>query len=296
MGEKGRNVMATTVATQFEDKFADVDGTSIRYIEDGSGPAVLLFHGASLGSSADVYRRNIGPLAAEGFRVIAFDFPGFGLSDYSEDGSVGLKKKATLGLMDALGLDKAALVGHSQAGNVAIALGLENPARISHIIILGTGSLLPPLEGGAGKREEAVLQRMDTRMAQTEPTIDDTRKLLEGTLFHHELITDEELALRHSRSVGRNFEAFVARNEARAQSGGKGGGGGTPLWQRLTELKMPLLMIYGREDRARAADRFALLKEKEPRLDMHLVNGCKHLVPWDAAELIQELAVPFLKK
>jgi hypothetical protein len=55
-------------------------------------------------------------------------------------------------------------------------------------------------------------------------------------------------------------------------------------------------MIYGREDRARAADRFALLKEKEPGLDMHLVNGCKHLVPWDAAELIQELAVPFLKK
>lgn len=288
--------MATTVSTEFEDKFADVDGTSIRYIEDGSGPAVLLFHGASLGSSADVYRRNIGPLAAAGFRVIAFDFPGFGLSDYSEDGSVGLKKKTTIGLMDALGLDKAALVGHSQAGNVAIALGLESPDRISHIIVLGTGSLLPPLEGGAGKREEAVLQRMDQRMAQTEPTIDDTRKLLEGTLFHHELITDEELALRHSRSVGRNFEAFVARNEARAQAGGKGAGGGTPLWQRLTELKMPLLMIYGREDRARAADRFALLREKEPGLDMHLVNGCKHLVPWDAADVIQDLAVPFLKK
>lgn len=286
--------MATTVTTEFEDKFADVEGNSIRYIEDGSGPAVLLFHGASLGSSADVYRRTIGPLAAEGFRVIAFDFPGFGLSAYSEDGSVGLKKKTTLGLMDALGLDKAALVGHSQAGNVAIALGLENPERISHIIVLGTGSLLPPLEGGAGKREEAVLQRMDQRMAQTEPTIEDTRKLLEGTLFHHELITDEELQLRHSRSVGRNFEAFVARNEARAKSGG--GGGGTPLWQRLTELKMPLLMIYGREDRARAADRFALLREKEPGLDMHLVDGCKHLVPWDAADVIQELAVPFLKK
>jgi len=58
--------MATTVTTEFEDKFADVDGISIRYIEDGSGPAVLLFHGASLGSSADVYRRNIGPLAATG--------------------------------------------------------------------------------------------------------------------------------------------------------------------------------------------------------------------------------------
>ncbi len=197
--------MATQVDTGFEDKFAEVDGLSIRYIEDGDGPAVLLFHGASLGSSADVYRRNIGPLAAAGFRVIAFDFPGFGLSDYSEDGSMALKKKTTLGLMDALGLEKAALVGHSQAGNVAVALGLEHPERISHIIVLGTGSLLPPLEGGAGKREDAVVQRMDERMAHTEPGIEDTRKLLEATVFHHDLITDEELALRHSRSVGRNF-------------------------------------------------------------------------------------------
>jgi pimeloyl-ACP methyl ester carboxylesterase len=286
--------MDTAVATGFEDKFVEVEGLNIRYIEDGSGPAVLLFHGASLGSSADVYRRNIGPLAAAGFHVIAFDFPGHGLSEYCEDGSVGLKKKTTLGLMDALGLDKAALVGHSQAGNVAVALGLENPERISHIIILGTGSLLPPLEGGAGKREEAVLQRVDKRMAQMEPGIEDTRKLLEATLFHHDLITDEELALRHSRSVGRNFEAFVARNAARDAAPAKTGGG-TPLWQRLTELTMPLLLIYGREDRARAADRCALLLEKEPGLNLHMAEGCKHLVPWDAADMIQDLSVPFLK-
>ncbi len=286
--------MDTAVATGFEDKFAEVDGLSIRYIEDGDGPAVLLFHGASLGSSADVYRRNIGPLAAAGFRVIAFDFAGFGLSDYSEDGSMAAKKKTTLGLMDALGLEKAALVGHSQAGNIAVVLGLEHPRRISHIIILGTGSLLPPLDGGAGKREDAVVQRMDERMAHTEPAIEDTRKLLEATIFHHDLITEEELALRHSRSVGRNFEAFVARSEARAKQSG-GGGGGTPLWQRLTELTMPLLLIYGREDRARAADRAALLMEMEPGLDLHIAEGCKHLVPWDAADLIQELGAPFLK-
>ncbi|MEE8284061.1 MAG: alpha/beta hydrolase [Alphaproteobacteria bacterium] len=287
--------MDTAVATGFEDKIVEVEGHSIRYMEDGSGPAVVLFHGASLGSSADVYRRNIGPLAAAGFRVIAFDFPGFGLSDYCEDGSVGLKKRTTLGLMDALGLEKAALVGHSQAGNVAVALGLEQPQRVSHIIVLGTGSLLPPLEGGAGKREDAVVQRMDQRMGQVEPSIEDTRKLLEATLFHHELITDAELELRHSLSVGRNFEAFVARNEARAKLSPKGGGGGTPLWQRLTELTMPLLLIFGREDRARAAERCALLLEKEPGLDLHMAEGCKHLVPWDAADMVQDLAVPFLR-
>ncbi len=288
----------TATAPRFEDKYVDAGGFRLRYIEAGQGPVALLFHGASLGSSADVFRRNLGPLAAGGVRAIAFDFPGFGLSSYTEDGSVALKKKVTLAFMDAMGIDKAALIGHSQAGNIAVALALEAPERVSHIVVLGTGSLLPPLEGGAGKKEGAAQARLESRMARSEPSIEDTRKLLEANLFHHELITDDELQLRHSRSVGEAFKAFVARQEmaeaAKAQAA-PAKKPSTPLWQRLTELKQPLLMIYGREDRARAADRFALLREKEPGLDMHMAEGCKHLVPWDAADLFHRLAVPFLR-
>ena len=126
-----------------------------------------------------------------------------------------------------------------------------------------------------------------------EPTIEDTRKLLEANLFHHELITPEELALRHARSIGGNFKAFVARNEAAEAAPPKTPK--TPLWQRLVELKMPLLMIFGREDRAQAFERATQLKEKYPQLDLHIANGCKHLVPWDAADEFLRLAVPFLK-
>lgn len=290
--------MDAATATRFEDKYVDAGGFNIRYIEEGEGPAVLLFHGASLGSSADVFRRNIGPLAAGGFRVIAFDFPGFGLSSYTEDGSVALKKKVTVAFMDAMGIDKAAMIGHSQAGNIAVALAFEMPERVTHVAVLGTGSLLPPLDSGAGKKEGAAQARLESRMARNEPGIEDTRKLLEANLFHHELITDEELELRHSRSVGDNFKAFCARQEMAAAAKEKPKGDGkpsTPLWQRLTELKQPFLAIYGREDRARAAERFALLKEKEPGLNMHMAEGCKHLVPWDAADMFHRLAVPFLK-
>ena len=131
-------------------------------------------------------------------------------------------------------------------------------------------------------------------MAAEEPTIEDTRKLLEANLFHRELITPEELALRHSRSIGQNFEAFVARNKQAEAAPPKEAK--TPIWQRLTELKVPLLMIFGREDRARAFDRATLLKETYPQIDVHIVNGCKHLVPWDAADELVRLAVPFLKK
>ena len=71
-----------------EDKFVSVDGLKLRYIEEGSGPSVLFLHGASLGSSADVFLRNLGPFAKAGFRAVAFDLPGFGLSDIPAKQSV----------------------------------------------------------------------------------------------------------------------------------------------------------------------------------------------------------------
>lgn len=279
--------MDTITASSVDDRFVTVDGLSIRYVEAGAGLPLILLHGASLGSSADVFLRNLGPLAAAGFRPIAFDQPGFGLSDNPADFSVGYRKKSIMGFIDALGLEKAVLVGHSQAGNMAVANAFENPDRISHVIILGTGSLLPPLPGGAAKKKAPVEGREGTPQ---EPSVEETRKLLEATLFHHAFITDDELALRQSRSIGKNFTAFVARGKV---SGG-GGKGGTPLWQQIATSPVPIRLIFGREDRANAYERAMLLKETYPDIDLHIVDGCKHLVPWDAADEYVRLTAEFL--
>jgi 2-hydroxy-6-oxonona-2,4-dienedioate hydrolase len=284
------------IAVRANDRFVTVDGLHIRYLEEGSGVPAILLHGSSLGSSADVFRRNLLALGAQGIRAIAFDLPGFGQSDPSADLSGSYRKKFILRFLDTLGLQRAALIGHSSSGNPLVSIALEHPERVSHVIVLGTGSLLPPLETGAAKvggREEAAQARLEDRMVRKEPSLADTRALLEANLFHHELITDEELELRHQNSIGRCFAEFVRRHAA----GNEGGGnkGGIPLWQRLVELKQPLLLIYGRNDRARSEERATLLRERYPQLNLHLADGCKHLVPWDAAELFHRLAVPFLK-
>ena len=285
--------MGVDVLTRMANKFVTVDGLALRYIEEGEGPAVVLLHGASLGSSADVFIRNLAPLAAAGFRAIAFDQPGFGLSDTPADHSAAYRRDVIPKFLQAMALEKAALVGHSQAGNPAVQLALSNPERYSHIVVLGTGSLLPPLEGSGEGREAVAQQRLERRMASEEPTIEDTRKLLEANLYHHELITPDELALRHARSIGRNFVAFVARNKAAEAAPPKEPK--VPLWQRLAEVKVPLLLIFGRNDRANAAERATLLKERYPQLNLHIVDKCKHLVPWDAADQFLRLSVPFLK-
>jgi 2-hydroxy-6-oxonona-2,4-dienedioate hydrolase len=286
------------IAVRTDDRFVKVDGHNVRYLEEGSGVPAILVHGSSLGSSADVFRRNLHALGRQGIRAIAVDLPGFGKSDPADGLSGALRKTFVLRFMDALGLKQAALIGHSSAGGPMVSIALEHPERVSHVIVLGTGSLLPPLETAAGKvgaRGEAAQARLEERMVRQEPSLADTRALLEANLFHHELITPEELELRHQNSIGRSFEQFVLRH-AEAQAGGGKSKETVPLWQRLTELKMPLLLIYGREDRARAQERATLLKERYPQLDLHFADGCKHLVPWDAAELFHTLAVPFLTR
>jgi 2-hydroxy-6-oxonona-2,4-dienedioate hydrolase len=287
------------VAVRSDDRFTKVDGLTIRYLEAGSGVPAILLHGTSLGSSADVFRRNLQALGASGIRAIAVDFPGFGKSDTTDDLNAGYRKKFILRFMDALGLDRAALIAHSSAGNGAFGIALENPDRVTHLVILGTGSLLPPLETAGAKvggREEAAQARLEDRMVREEPSLADTRALLEANLFHHELITDEELQLRHQNSIGPCFAEFVRRHDA-ANAPSAGGGGGkpsVPLWQRFGELKMPLLLIYGREDRGRAAERVEILRQRDPSINLHVAEGCKHLVPWDAANLFHGLAVRFL--
>jgi pimeloyl-ACP methyl ester carboxylesterase len=254
---------------------------------------VLFLHGASLGSSADVFLRNLGPFAKAGFRAVSFDLPGFGLSEKPAKQSVAQQRNSIPKFIDAAGLGKTALIAHSRSGGFAVQLALEDPSRYSHVIILGTGSLLPPQTEEQVGKYEAVQARVDKEMAQKEPTLDDARKLLQADTFNHALISDEDVAIRHSRMIGRNFMAHQERQNHDAPAGTAAQS--KPLWQRLTELKMPLLMIFGRDDRAHAGERAELLKRMHPEINLHIVNGCKHMVHWDAFDDLMRLGVPFLK-
>ena len=84
--------------------------------------------------------------------------------------------------------------------------------------------------------------------------------------------------------------AFIARNAAKGQ-----GGKGEAPWQRVAKCPVPLLMLYGENDRAQAAERAKRAKEMNPALNLQLLPRCAHLVQWDAAEQFAEIAGRFLK-
>ena len=268
------------------ERFIDVGGLRTRVLEEGSGHATLLLHGASLGSSSDVWAGNFDALAARGLRVIAPDLPGFGETTNSADHSVGFRTRFVLQLLDALGIDRAHVVGHSQSGQIAVKLAIEHPERVGKIVVLGTASLLPPLpDSGAGDAAEGDDGNME------EPTPIEVRRQLAETVFDQTRITADAVAIRHRMSIGKNFDAFLARRAGK--SGGKKATDSKPLWQRLDEVKVPMRFIYGRQDRA-AERRATLARQRYPGLDLHLIDRCRHLVQWDAPTEFAALTADFL--
>ena len=147
---------------------------------------------------------------------------------------------------------------------------------------------MPPLAKTTAAGE-ALPKPAATDTQANEPTREEGRRLLEADLFNHALATDEEVSIRHSHMLGRNFTAHQERQDDPSPAIGE------HLWERLAEIQIPLLMIYGREDRARAGERAEHLKAIRPELNLIIANGCRHLVHWDAADLLLQRAVPFLR-
>lgn len=116
---------------------ADVNGASIHYALYGSdnAEAVLLLHGG-LGAGED-FGGQIDPLA-EKYKVVAIDSRGHGRStDDDQPYGYHLMAGDVMGVMDALGIAKAAVVGWSDGGNIGLDMAINNPDRLTKLFALG---------------------------------------------------------------------------------------------------------------------------------------------------------------
>jgi pimeloyl-ACP methyl ester carboxylesterase len=115
--------------------FIDVDGVRLHYIEAGQGRPILLLHGWN-GSTFN-FRYTIAALS-ERFRVVALDLKGYGFSARPDHGDYSGAAQADLvaHLMDALGIGRATVAGHSMGGGVAQRLAVRHPERVERLILV----------------------------------------------------------------------------------------------------------------------------------------------------------------
>ena len=112
-------------------------GRNIRYVDIGSGPAVVLVHGQ--GGSWQFWLRSL-PLLSAKCRVIALDLAGFGGSERVDSGDVFTEHVGTIhDLLGELGLAKAVIVGHSMGGLVSIRFACEHPDRLAGLALVDAG-------------------------------------------------------------------------------------------------------------------------------------------------------------
>src|SRR3954453_16073104 len=127
------------------------NGIETNYLEDGSGDdTVLLIHGSGPGVTSYANWRLVIPALATKFRVIAPDMVGFGFSERPKDVQYNVQTCAdqTVGVMDALGIEKASLVGNSFGGAIALRIATQHPERIDKLVLMGSMGVPFPITEG----------------------------------------------------------------------------------------------------------------------------------------------------
>jgi len=121
----------------------EIEGFKLHLVEAGAGFPIVLVHGSP--TSSVLFRRQIAVLS-HSFRVIAPDLLGFGQSAVPLGGTAFRQQAAVLRvLLDHLGLERYALLGHDWGGPIAMASAIQHPEQVSRLVLVNT-SLRPDFE------------------------------------------------------------------------------------------------------------------------------------------------------
>lgn len=269
--------------TPFTARYAQVDGTRIRYLEAGHGAPVIFLHG--LGASMYAWRKNLPPVAAAGFRVIAFDNRGFGFSDkpagpYDNEAYARL----LIALMDSLHLPEAVLVGHSMGGAVAAEVAIEYPSRVRGLVLIGSA--------GLGARESVVFRV--ARWPLVGPVLlalrgrGLTARILRSTYADPSKVTEADVDQYYAPvaepEYGRALRGVLRQFRLDALAG------------RLDRVAAPTLLLWGEEDRIVPLAFGRALATGIPRSSFLTVRRAGHSVQEEAPGEVNELLIKFLRE
>jgi pimeloyl-ACP methyl ester carboxylesterase len=273
-----------------EERNIDVGGLPIHYLAAGEGPPLVLLH--ALGESALDWRWVL-PALAHTNRVYAPDLPGFGYSAKpSAEYSPAFFARFVGAYLDALGVERAALVGNSLGGLAALRLALSEPERVSALGLVASAGLgrevtyalrLPTLPGYGeatvtwGKTPLGAFQRAWSRVP-----------LLFG---RPERVPAEWITEQTKIAQLPGFtEATMAALRAQVDMGGQR----EVLVDLLPHLGMPTLIIWGKRDRvfpyAQGQKAASCLRQ----CALELIPNCGHLPHVEQPERFAAIVARFL--
>jgi len=259
------------------------DGRRMHYHEAGSGPAVVFLHGSGPGGSGySNFQGNYPHFAAHGLRAIAPDSLGFGYSDkpVDVDYTLDLHVEAYRRFLDALGIERASLVGNSHGGAVAIAFALKYPDRVAKLVLMAPGGL----EETAVYMEMPGIKAMIKSVFGKEgPSREGMRSIFELQLYDRTLITDQIIEERWHIAKDQPKHVMSTQRVINLSS-------------RLKELTCPVFGLWGMNDQFCPPSGARTLAEQCATSRVLLLNKCGHWVMVEHRDLFNRWCVDFLKE
>ncbi|EDZ98533.1 2-hydroxy-6-oxo-6-phenylhexa-2,4-dienoate hydrolase [Burkholderia sp. H160] len=264
-----------------------LENFTIHLNDAGHGPTVAMLHGGGPGASGwSNYYRNVDALVNAGFRVLLIDSPGFNKSGeiVSDVPRNLLNARATKGVLDALGIDKAHLVGNSMGGASALSFALEFPQRLDRMVLMGPGAQGPSIiqpQPGEG------IKRMFKLYA--EPSYENFEAMLEVFVYRPGAITDELRRGRWSNieSNLNHLKNFIASSQLCPVTT-------WDLSARFPEIGHKTLITWGRDDRFVPLDHGLRMINTLQDARLHILPQCGHWAQWEHADEFNRLVIDFL--
>jgi pyruvate dehydrogenase E2 component (dihydrolipoamide acetyltransferase) len=249
----------------------EAGGLRLRYLALGESDRipVLLLHGFGADLNTWIFTQ---PALAEGRRVIALDLPGHGGSTKQLD-HADVESLATIvdHALKALGIERLHLVGHSMGGGIAIAFASREPERVATLTLIASASLGPEIN--------ATFIDGFVRAARRREAVEVLNLLVHDPALVSRTMVEDVLRYKRLDGVTEALAAF-------AEEWFPGGRQIVGLGDGVAVLKLPVQIIWGREDRIIPAAHAEALAS---RLPVHILEQTGHLPHMEKAGVVNRL-------
>jgi pimeloyl-ACP methyl ester carboxylesterase len=278
--------IAAAVARSLEEGDKTAEGVLLHYVSAGgvgtglktSAIPVVLVHG--IAGSTLLWQANLSAIGA-GHKVFAFDLPGHGRSG-KPGGRYDIDQfaKSLLGFLDACGLERVVLAGHSLGGHVCLKLALERPERVARLVLIDSGGLGPEIDLGFLKP----LLSGSTREA--------TESMLRG-LFANPAMVNRSMVDATFEALSRPgaWEAVRSAVESAVPRGIQV----ESLAGRLPELRVPVLIAWGGKDSVIPLARGKEAHSSIPGAELWVAENAGHCPQIEAAPEFNDRFLKFLQ-
>ncbi len=259
-----------------------INGIQIYYEEQGTGEPLILING--LAFPMDLWFAQIQELSKD-FRVIALDNRGIGRTDQPDtEYSIRLMASDTVGLLKALGIEKAHVAGLSMGGFIAQEIALSYPEWVNRLILIATSM------GGAKSWEmgkpfwEKVMVEMQGKTPQQIYRLDLTMMTAPGFAASHPDTLEKAVSLRLKNQ--QPLHGFLRQSAACA---------GFDAYARTGNITRPTLIILGQDDPIFPIPLAEDFRQTLPDAKMLVYENCGHAVLLEKPDQLSRDIREFLK-